>query len=62
MRVRWSAIESGSPETFSRFLALSLFLRKCSGSSRGSFMSLLELELIHYVESPDVAPGFQVLQ
>uniref|UniRef100_A0A251T9F3 Uncharacterized protein n=1 Tax=Helianthus annuus TaxID=4232 RepID=A0A251T9F3_HELAN len=50
MRVRWSAIRSGSPETFSWFLAFSLFLRKRSGSSRGSFMSLLELELIHYVE------------
>ncbi|KAJ0925368.1 hypothetical protein HanRHA438_Chr04g0159001 [Helianthus annuus] len=45
MRVRWSAIGSG----FSWFLAFSLFLRKRSGSSRGSFMSLLELELIHYV-------------
>ncbi|KAJ0825335.1 hypothetical protein HanRHA438_Chr17g0802111 [Helianthus annuus] len=50
MRVRWSAFGSGSPETFSWFLAFSLFLRKCLGSSRGSFMSLLELELIHYVE------------
>ncbi|KAJ0852100.1 hypothetical protein HanRHA438_Chr14g0634361 [Helianthus annuus] len=49
MRVRWSAIGSGFPETFSWFLAFSLFLRKRSGSSRGSFMSLLELELIHYV-------------
>ncbi|KAJ0866173.1 hypothetical protein HanRHA438_Chr12g0548691 [Helianthus annuus] len=62
MRVRWSAIGSGSPETFSWFLGLSLFLRKRSGSSRGSFMSLLELELIHYVDSSDVVPGFQVLQ
>ncbi|KAJ0878071.1 hypothetical protein HanRHA438_Chr10g0435561 [Helianthus annuus] len=49
MRVRWSAIGGGSPETFSWFLAFNLFLRKRSGSSRGSFMSLLELELIHYV-------------
>ncbi|KAJ0601840.1 hypothetical protein HanRHA438_Chr03g0133791 [Helianthus annuus] len=49
MRVRWSAIGGGFPETFSWFLAFSLFLRKRSGSSRGSFMSLLELELIHYV-------------
>ncbi|KAJ0547738.1 hypothetical protein HanIR_Chr08g0375571 [Helianthus annuus] len=51
MRVRWSAIGSGFPETFSWLLAFSLFLRKRSGSSRGSFMSLLELELIHYVEA-----------
>ncbi|KAJ0437451.1 hypothetical protein HanHA300_Chr16g0602331 [Helianthus annuus] len=50
MRVRWSAFGSGSPETFSWFLAFNLFLRKRSGSSRGSCMSLLELELIHYVE------------
>ncbi|KAJ0442263.1 hypothetical protein HanIR_Chr09g0425861 [Helianthus annuus] len=48
MRVRWSAIGGGSPETFSWFLAFNLFLRKRSGSSNGSFMSLLELELIHY--------------
>ncbi|KAJ0577960.1 hypothetical protein HanIR_Chr05g0242001 [Helianthus annuus] len=48
MRVRWSAM-GGFPETFSWFLAFNLFLRKRSGSSRGSFMSLLELELIHYV-------------
>ncbi|KAJ0589134.1 hypothetical protein HanRHA438_Chr04g0178711 [Helianthus annuus] len=49
MRVRWSVIGGGSPETFSWFLAFSLFLRKRSGSSRGSFMYLLELELIHYI-------------
>ncbi|MFS7912331.1 hypothetical protein Hanom_Chr02g00128731 [Helianthus anomalus] len=54
MRVRWSAIGGRFPETFSWLLAFSLFLRKRSGSSRGSFMSLLEVELIHYV---DVASG-----
>ncbi|KAJ0479255.1 hypothetical protein HanRHA438_Chr13g0578931 [Helianthus annuus] len=62
MRVRWSAIGSRSPEAFYWFLALRLFLRKRSCSSRGSFMSLLELELIHYLEGSGAAPGFQVLQ
>ncbi|KAJ0493703.1 hypothetical protein HanIR_Chr12g0589121 [Helianthus annuus] len=56
MRVRWSAIGVGSPETFSWFLAFNLFLRKRSGSSNGSFMSLLELELIHYAR---LASGFK---
>ena len=37
MRVRWSAIGSGSPETFSWFLALRLLLRKRSVLSRGFF-------------------------